>query len=1530
MAFPSPQELLSRVQGGSSSSLYDAPTTPANPTPDSLLNTARAETGNTKSFGQNLFDKAASFVKTAASKVGSFLGDSAESVKQVATGQLKLTPQDYLDGTIKTFTGLGKGVESLAIGFNEGVARIGKSASTAVLGPEITKKISDSPIGGFAKVATGRENFTGGPGPEAGRPLPTYQEIYDKAHSFAIDNNASMDQAKIFSGLTVIGALFADSPIFGGEGAGAKSLFKLSEEGVQKLATETTEEAIKATLKAENPGLTDVELDAITPVFREAKTPDEVRATLDQIQKIQQVPLKGNELPTPEEVFGRSQENLKLPNQTADITKAAESAPSYFRSLDSEQGVRFIPVEGQPVKIMEGIDTFIHRPEDGAYEVLEASTGRKIGKAAETPEAAIQSAKQAIEGKSLQEVQARIAEFTKLTPREARISSPSVAPGVRAAEGAPTPLGAPKPFSQDLIRSISQEDIPGPILDMIRKEFPTISDQALAPIAKRLAGLKRTGDIEGIMQVVRNISEDIGRARSAAGTKPGPVRISKEALDQSIAKVNDRKAVGDLPPSIGELMTSEERGKYLDLIQRAVKDPEQAVLAQQEYEALFEHADQRILDRYEELKIHRDLIRDALDTHPGKELNDLYKGSFLSPTDNSLEELMRKRKGKDIDGKIADATGTDAKGAQKVLDDWLSMREQLKGIEADLREIRPKARAARILQTMVEDVPVIARKQAGEIESLANPEDIRTIYRDISGFSGQARDVYRNFEHVFGDKYDDVKRIILDPFDKSKGDLVDTLKQLGDDLEENIIKKYGFQRGSKESAAIQRYGDTGLMGGERRTIGELEQEFGKEKARQIVEADAYFRKKYDELISKVNQVRAEIYPNDPSKLVPRRKDYYRHFQELGDGFRQIVDLFETPSGIDPQLAGLSEWTKPKSKFLSFAQTRLGKSSDVDAIGGFLNYAPSYAYAIHMDPHIGNFRYLRRRLAENAPTPEVRELVPAKNPEAAAMGAQDLVKQKGINNFLTFLDDFANDLAGKTNPMDRYLQKVIPGGRKTFRVIDWINSRVKANAILGNLSSAIAQFFNVPNGIASAKFYTIPGIKRTLAGIVTPNDAMAASSFIKERYQEDLTKRFKLDWVEHPVQGSVDRGREMAAWITGALDELGTKLIWNSHYAKGIAEGVADPVKYADDITRQMVAGRGIGEVPLVQKSKIFQLVAPFQLEVGNAWYVLSKFIKRKDFGAVATLILANYLFNRAAEEVRGSPVVFDPIQSLIDGATDASDEMQDNGNAGRAALKFTGRQVGEILSNVPFGQTVAAALPDDFVKNTLGFQGGKKELFGSADPGRFGSGLLAVNGIMDPLYKLIPPFGGAQVKRTIDGVSSMLQGQVKDSKNNLSFKTDATPLNVAQAVLFGKNSTQQAQEFYDTRDDLFKRIYRQDAARSEKSIEAEKVWADVKKLSKDQALAKLQELDKSDPDLADAVAQVAQDESLGLTGTERLIKMLGVENGERAKYISDTVEKLPTREEQVKYLQTLDDKKLISDDVFKQLQVLLPGKIKDK
>lgn len=630
-----------------------------------------------------------------------------------------------------------------------------------------------------------------------------------------------------------------------------------------------------------------------------------------------------------------------------------------------------------------------------------------------------------------------------------------------------------------------------------------------------------------------------------------------------------------------------------------------------------------------------------------------------------------------------------------------------------------------------------------------------TEFSDIGTVAKGNLDIVRNFRKFFGKRSQEFVDKYIAPFQQSKDVMYKNLEKESDVLDKVIVKGLGIERGSKESAAVQEFGE-GL-----RDEASLVKEFGEGKARNIVMANQWFRAQYDRLLGEVNRARSYVYPNQPDKQIQRRDDYYRHFRELQDGFQGLANIFETPAGIDNKLAGISDQTKPNSKWLSFAQKRLGMKTDVDAVGGYIDYLGAAEYAKNVDPKVSSFRQLSEQIAEQG------------NKEG-----------KDYNNFVGFLERVADHLSGKTNSLDRGIQEFT--GRKAFKVVDWLNRRVKANTILGNASSSLAQIFAVPAGISSAgekNFYK--GTKRLVSSIGKDDAIMRQSPFLRERYFKALDK---FD------TGILNNTKKFAVWMVTALDEVSTKATWNAHYEKALSEGIQNPIKYADEITGNIVGRRGIGETPLLQQSKTFQMVAPFQLEVANAW-PLMKELSDEGKSKLLKLFVYTYILNRGVEAIRGSDVAFDPIQAGIEGINSASEEDTTGGKL----MSFGGRMAGEVLSNVPLGQTMAGLYPEYGAKDALGSGVDlptREKLFGKGDPTRFGSGLLVSKGIQDWKYKVLPPFGGAQIKRTVDGIKSFAQGYKENSSGNVQFPIEQNMRNFIQGGVFGPSSVPEGRSFY--------------------------------------------------------------------------------------------------------------------------------------
>jgi|GEM_PF-4844508 len=736
-------------------------------------------------------------------------------------------------------------------------------------------------------------------------------------------------------------------------------------------------------------------------------------------------------------------------------------------------------------------------------------------------------------------------------------------------------------------------------------------------------------------------------------------------------------------------------------------------------------------------------------------------------------------------------------------------------------------------------------------------------YKDIGKIKENARDIYRNSEQVFGKDFSIIDKEFLAPFDQSKGDLIDFFNMELESVRKNLFGTMKFKPGGKVDHAIRDFGEKKI------TKETLVERFGQERASQIVEFDSFFRNNYNRLSDEINTVLKDIYPNNPEKWLPKLKNYYKHGVANNNSFSRLQNIFEKPIKIDPLLAGKTADTKPLTKWASFKQRRLGNSNELGALEGYLEYIKSAGYAINIDPHIGKFRGLSEVMA------------------------QSTRKTKNLNNYIEGLENWTNILAGKTPGLDRAVNELV--GRQALASVNWLNNRVKANTILMNASSSISQIFNVPQGVASAgKVNSIKAIGPSLSEIFIKSPEQAASNFLKERYFKSFDS-FDESFLNKP--------KKFAVWMVTVLDETGTRFIWNGQYQKALEQGLEpmskEAIRFADTNARKLVAGRGIGEKPLIQESQVFQVVAPFQLEVGNLWWAMEDLntdnkTMLKKLNAFATLFVSIYLMNSATEEVTGNRVAFDPINAM----RDAVGEVVENPD-GKGVRNAFGRIAGEVLSNVPFGQSIASAYPKygaDINGVTLPTS---KELFGAGDPSRFGSGLLSTKALSDPLYKIALPFGGSQVKKTVGGAQSIKEGQSQTKDELPQFNVGGDFKKNVQALLFGKYSGKQAQKYFDG--DSFAR-QTLDALNSGEAPASE-----------------ILQLVKKYPTLLDSMADAVQDDSLGITDRDQTLLNLGVSNKARSKEITKQMLKLNTLQERLELFQEYMEKKIITDDVALQL-----------
>lgn len=550
------------------------------------------------------------------------------------------------------------------------------------------------------------------------------------------------------------------------------------------------------------------------------------------------------------------------------------------------------------------------------------------------------------------------------------------------------------------------------------------------------------------------------------------------------------------------------------------------------------------------------------------------------------------------------------------------------------------------------------------------------------------------------------------------------------------------------------------------------------------------------------QVKARIARDESGDSTRRqklqyRKNYAHHIVKQGF-FSTLLGKFDGSSvrEVPTYLAGISDDAEPKTGYAKFFSKQTGAPYEADAITGLAEYIKDAARIIAYDPYVD---YLRD-FAD-----EIR---------ATAEGDKD-------SDFTRYLTEYTNDIAGKTNFLDRGIRSMM--GDKMFGIVKLINNRVKANAILGNVRTATTQIFNIPNALGvlvehggfNATDDIAKGSANYFKSILSGDgDNSLASPFIQSRYFDSDTGK---TGITSTLEG-------LCNFMLSKGDELSTKMIWNIAYQQALRTNQENPIFYADDLTRRAVAGRGVGEVPVALQSQVMNLLIPFQVETNNAFRTLSSNVKNKNVAPVLTILLANWLFNGISEWLYKDRLLFDPLDVIIDGLNEfMNDDEKDEGKVILSTLKNLG---GELGSSYPLTTQIIQLFglsKDD-----------TESVFGSNDPTRYGTGNVGlsvlgkaakdvINGnyldaASDLAANFALPGGGKQLQRTIEAlqVNGMLP-QFENGKivkepiyytgsGKVGFVTNPEAImdnpenffDFAKQVMFGKWAGKEAQDYIDS------------------------------------------------------------------------------------------------------------------------------------
>lgn len=632
-----------------------------------------------------------------------------------------------------------------------------------------------------------------------------------------------------------------------------------------------------------------------------------------------------------------------------------------------------------------------------------------------------------------------------------------------------------------------------------------------------------------------------------------------------------------------------------------------------------------------------------------------------------------------------------------------------------------------------------------------------------------------------------------------KNELRKKIKALKLDLKPKYEVTYKDSEGTKtekvsESGLVQLYGEKKISD---KTLEGLNADIKK-----IKTAVETFREIYNDIYSKTNDVLIE----NGYAPVEFRKDYFPHFEEtkpdtiIGKALSKLgfkIDTRELPTDI----AGITHTFRPGKKWVSNFLKRTTDVATYDAVKGFDSYIDSVADVIYHTEDIQKLRAyedaLRYQHSDKVIKEQADEIINMDN--VASEMKQSMLDQLYANaenslaHYVTDLRAYTDSLAGKKSLEDRTMEHNL--GRGIYNITKNVQNRVSANMVGANISSALTNFIPITQatGVVDTK-YLLQGIWDTVKNAIKSDGFTERSDFLVNRRGSDKLYKTKTD----KLAGATN--------LMSLFDNITSEVINRGRYYQNVANGMTetDAMLEAGKMSGNILGDRSKGAMPTVfnQSSPMTKLLTAFQLEVNNQFsYMLKDMPKDLKDEAIGTMIWAfakvfigAWLYNEAAEEVIGRRPALDPIDIVAETVGDIKE--------GKKASEVTLNLGKQIVEEIPFvgglvggGRLpISTALPD--VGETL--KAGIS-LFEEGDKTKAMQTLASE--LSKPVFYIVPPFGGGQLKKTIEGIYTYSQGgnygvNAKGEKQ-LKYPVEQNVGNAVKSALFGKWATPGAKDYID-------------------------------------------------------------------------------------------------------------------------------------
>lgn len=591
---------------------------------------------------------------------------------------------------------------------------------------------------------------------------------------------------------------------------------------------------------------------------------------------------------------------------------------------------------------------------------------------------------------------------------------------------------------------------------------------------------------------------------------------------------------------------------------------------------------------------------------------------------------------------------------------------------------------------------------------------------------------------------------------------------------------------------------------------------------------------YDKLFQDMNRVRIE----NGYEPVNYLQGYFPHFQENEEG-GSILQKFARAAGIEGDVSplpatinGLTANFKPGIRYMANIQNRLGYATAYDALQGFDRYIEVATDVIFHTADIQRLRALATQIRYRASDEGLKQRIdaimmnPFLNPDEANEQVTNLTKEGryGLSNFVDELDEYTNLLAGKKSRLDRGMEKTF--GRQFYNVMKKFESRVGANMVAANVGSALTNFIPIAQAAAQTGGWNmVIGMRATLKNYWNADGLSAASVFINNR-----------SGYGRLAESTMDKVSEKAGILMEIVDRFTTGSVVRARYYQNLQRGMSETsaMQEADQFASGVMADRSKGSTPTLYSARnpLVKLFTQFQLEVNNtlSWVFKDLYQEERKKGILALCkamfgwMLGSWVLNEAYEAMTGRRMGQDPldiindtvgditgyqipntVDAMFSGEWDFTTQQED---AYGVAANLTQNLLGEL----PFTQVltmlglevdngriaVASAIPD---------LGAVLKAATSKDiaPGK--RGYTIRRELAKPAYYLLPPFGGGQARKLIQGGVAAWKGgsysvdnEGRDILQYPVYNDNAADRakSWAQALLFGKTATEEAQSWVES------------------------------------------------------------------------------------------------------------------------------------